>query len=268
MKKITFFLIGLCLIVSCNSITPKLSEILKSADAVELRFLNQNAQPFTLKIDSGANLETVRNLVTDENSPEYKCVADAEISYFKSGQLLLKAQLNLGEDCQMASFIENGQTVFRRLNSANVAELVKLNIAAEGPKASPLDGLKGFLGLWKQVEGIDLVSYEEWKIQSDSLYEGRSWTMYAEKQIYEEKIQLLAEGNDIFYIPIVPGNNGPVRFKMTSLDGNHVIFSNPEHDFPQEISYEMRGDTVLFAKISGVKNGKPGTKEFPLRKVN
>ncbi len=133
---------------------------------------------------------------------------------------------------------------------------------------SPLEGLNGFLGLWKQDEGIDLVSYEEWKKVSNNFYQARSWTMYGGKQVYEENIELRAENGEIFYIPHVVENQGPVRFKMTSLEGNLATFENPEHDFPQKITYEMRGDTMLFARISGAKNGKEGSKEFPLRRAN
>ena len=132
---------------------------------------------------------------------------------------------------------------------------------------SPLEGLKGFLGLWKQDEGVNLISYEEWKKVSDNFYQARSWTMYNDKQVYEENIELKAENGEVYYIPHVVENKGPVRFKMTSLEGNLATFENPAHDFPQKITYEMRGDTMLFARISGVKNGKEGSKEFPLRRA-
>ena len=46
-----------------------------------------------------------------------------------------------------------------------------------------------------------------------------------------------------------------------------AVFENPQHDFPQRISYELKGDGTLLAAIEGTKNGKTRRVEFPYRPV-
>jgi hypothetical protein len=134
-------------------------------------------------------------------------------------------------------------------------------------KKGPLEPLSFFIGRWTQVEGPELISYEDWTRGTDSSWTGKSWTMYQADTVFYEKIELKAEGKDIFYIPTIDENAGPVRFKMTGLKDKSVVFENPEHDFPQKITYEARGDSMLFATISGSKDGQEAKKEFPLMKV-
>jgi hypothetical protein len=131
----------------------------------------------------------------------------------------------------------------------------------------PLAPLSFFLGRWSQTEGPDLVSYEQWARVSDSVWQGSSWTLYHTDTVFSEKLELKAEGKDIYYIPTVKENEGPVRFKMTKLEDRIVTFENPEHDFPQKITYEARGDTMLYAKISAMVNGKESAKAFPLKRI-
>jgi Domain of unknown function (DUF6265) len=143
-----------------------------------------------------------------------------------------------------------------------------IDSATTQPVTNPkLEQLAWFIGRWTQVEGPDLVSFEEWKRASPTLFEGKSWTQYHTDTVHVETIDLVLEGEDIYYIPTVPENNGPVRFKMTKLEGKAVSFENPEHDFPQKISYALQGDSLLMATISGSKGGQEAKKEFPLRRV-
>jgi hypothetical protein len=91
--------------------------------------------------------------------------------------------------------------------------------------------------------------------------------LYHTDTVHSETIELLWEGDDIFYIPTVKGNAGPVRFKLTENNGQSAVFENPEHDFPTKITYENRGDSMLYAKISGMVKGKEVAKEFPLQRA-
>lgn len=135
------------------------------------------------------------------------------------------------------------------------------------PEPTKLERLSWFLGSWTQVEGPDLVSYENWSPNTDHSFKGNAFTLYHTDTVHTEKIELLWEGDDIFYIPTVKENDGPVRFKMTSSTENSAVFENPEHDFPTKILYEARGDTMLFAQISGMVKGKEVKKDFPLMKA-
>lgn len=42
-----------------------------------------------------------------------------------------------------------------------------------------------------------------------------------------------------------------------------AALENPQHDFPQKISYTLKGDGSLVAAIEGTKGGKARRVEFP-----
>lgn len=84
-----------------------------------------------------------------------------------------------------------------------------------------------------------------------------------------ESIVLKKEGDDIFYIPTVKGQNNdqPVKFKLTSSSANQLVFENPAHDFPQKISYTLETEGSLMAEISGIVNGQQRARKFPMKKL-
>jgi hypothetical protein len=47
----------------------------------------------------------------------------------------------------------------------------------------------------------------------------------------------------------MPNGGAPVRFPMTQTEAGRVTFENPEHDFPQRVSYARTADR-LSAEIS------------------
>jgi hypothetical protein len=111
---------------------------------------------------------------------------------------------------------------------------------------------------------------EEWNQLNDSTFSGKSYMITATDSIALESILLRKEGNDLYYIPIVKGQNNdqPVKFKLTSADGTSMVFENPSHDFPQKISYTLEGERSLMAEISGMMNGQQRSRKFPMRKAN
>jgi len=44
------------------------------------------------------------------------------------------------------------------------------------------------------------------------------------------------------------------------------VFENPQHDFPQRISYKLNPDGTLLAAIDGTKAGKIRRVEFPYKR--
>jgi hypothetical protein len=110
---------------------------------------------------------------------------------------------------------------------------------------------------------------EEWSRLNDSTYTGKSYMITATDSISLESIVLKKEGNDIFYIPTVKGQNNdqPVKFKLTSSSPNQLVFENPAHDFPQKITYTLESENSLLAEISGVINGQQRSRKFPMKKL-
>lgn len=105
---------------------------------------------------------------------------------------------------------------------------------------------------WVNAEG-ELVCYEHWKKVNDSLFEGGSETVKNGDTVFTEKLKLLKQNNDIFYVANVKHNPAPVYFKFTGLETGKAVFENPDHDFPKKISYELN-DGILHAYIEGLSN--------------
>lgn len=84
-----------------------------------------------------------------------------------------------------------------------------------------------------------------------------------------EKIQLVSREGNLFYIPTVRDqNNGqPITFALRTLSPEMIVFENPEHDFPQVISYTKMSSDSLVARISGMRNGQHREQRFGMRRV-
>jgi hypothetical protein len=66
-----------------------------------------------------------------------------------------------------------------------------------------------------------------------------------------ETVELVKEGNAVFYIPVAYGQNDdkPVRFALTGITASAYTFENREHDFPKRIVYDFISSGTLHAYI-------------------
>ena len=109
---------------------------------------------------------------------------------------------------------------------------------------------------------------ESWEKANDSTFNGKSFFIKDKDTLNNETIVLSQKGNDLFYIPVVQGqnNNEPVIFKMTKADAKQLVFENPKHDFPQKITYTKITADSIVAAISGVVNGKTEGESYPMKR--
>ncbi len=123
-------------------------------------------------------------------------------------------------------------------------------------------------GCWANRSG-KITSYELWKKISDTLYEGKSFTIKGDDIAVDETMLLVQRGNDLWYIPTVKNQNDgkQVPFRLTSAENKQLVFENPGHDFPQKITYTQWSADSLVAEISGTIEGKQQSRQFPMRKV-
>lgn len=128
--------------------------------------------------------------------------------------------------------------------------------------------LQWLIGTWenKTVRGS---IYETWTKKSDNEFAGKSFMKREKDTVIFENIRLVKENNHLFYIPAVKNQNGglPIRFGLKTSSETHLVFENPEHDFPQIISYTKINSDSLVAEISGTRNGQPRKQVFPMKRV-
>jgi len=131
-----------------------------------------------------------------------------------------------------------------------------------------LEKASWLIGSW-QNNSVEGNASEIWEKKNDSTYFGKSYFIIGKDTVSSETISLEQNGEQLFYIPIVKEQNGgkPVKFKMTSINNNQIIFENPKHDFPQKISYSLITNDSLLAEISGTMAGKQNSQKFPMKRV-
>ena len=115
--------------------------------------------------------------------------------------------------------------------------------------SSDLEKLSWIIDRWVSTDG-ESTSYEHWEKVNETLFSGGSETMKNGDTVFAEKLKIeLIEGS-VYYVADVAHNPAPVKFKLTFLTDTEAIFENPEHDFPQKISYKyIEGN--LNASIEG-----------------
>lgn len=60
----------------------------------------------------------------------------------------------------------------------------------------------------------------------------------------------------------------PTAFPLKEADNGYAVFENPDHDFPQRITYELAGEMdVLNARIDGTVDGKPMSVNWSYKKM-
>lgn len=141
------------------------------------------------------------------------------------------------------------------------------NNAASTQQYSLTDA-KWLIGAW-QNSSPDGVLTENWKQLNDSLFAGESFFVVANDTLFSETIQLVQQGKELFYVPTVENQNGglPIKFKLTSANGNQLVFENAAHDFPQKITYTLVNKDSLIAEISGLSKGEQKAERFAMGRV-
>lgn len=111
--------------------------------------------------------------------------------------------------------------------------------------------------------------FETWSYRGGNSLSGKSYQIKEADTIIFETVTIQQENDQLLYTPTVTNqNNGkPVIFKSTYITESQLKFENPEHDFPQMITYTKITQDSLVAEISGTSKGNFRKVTFPMKKV-
>jgi hypothetical protein len=120
------------------------------------------------------------------------------------------------------------------------------------------DDLQWIVGTWVRQSDRS-VTYETWRRINDRTYEGEGTRVShaGGDTVFTESLLLAVMGGEVFYIAKVEENVYPVAFRMTSLKEGVAVFENPDHDFPQRITYSHNSGgsmTVLVETLDGTRH--------------
>lgn len=107
------------------------------------------------------------------------------------------------------------------------------------PVLRPFNWLEGTWELEKQNGSSRL---EIWEIENRKMLSGKGISVVKGDSTLLETIGLYKDDRQTWYTPVVSGQNkgAPIPFKLVSAKGNQYVFENPEHDFPQRITYHFK----------------------------
>jgi hypothetical protein len=125
------------------------------------------------------------------------------------------------------------------------------------------------IGTWENKTTTGTM-YETWTKLTDDELSGKGYVLKEMDTLVFETIRLVHEHHGLFYIPTVKSQNDnlPVRFALKTISDTKMVFENPNHDFPQVISYTKISADSLVAEISGIKDGLDRNRTFPMKREN
>lgn len=132
--------------------------------------------------------------------------------------------------------------------------------ASGQPHPSPLDGLAWLGGCWRS-EGAETGSGEQWTPLAGGTLLGVGRTVRAGATVAHEFMQIRQADGKVLYVAH-PAGQIEVAFVLVRGSGSsgpvtEAVFENPEHDFPQRVSYRLEAGGRLRTRIEGQRGGLP-----------
>ncbi len=135
-------------------------------------------------------------------------------------------------------------------------------------QTSNIKKARWLIGTWENKTPNGSI-YETWSKTNDNKFSGKSYILKEKDTVVFENIVLVQEQDGLFYIPTVKNQNdgSAVRFTTKTISETQLVFENPQHGFPQIISYTKISSDSLVAEISGTKNGQEHPQTFGMKRV-
>ena len=117
--------------------------------------------------------------------------------------------------------------------------------------ASDTADLEWLLGCWQTPDGSAL---EVWVKDADSSFLGFGVTTSEGAIRSYELLRIASTEEGAWTYTAHPKGQASATFTATETGDQRVTFTNPEHDYPQRITYERNGDDLL-ASASAMDGG-------------
>lgn len=144
---------------------------------------------------------------------------------------------------------------------------VHSGLAADPPVAKPtLSTLSWLAGAWASDQR-ERQTTEQWMSPAGGTMLGMSRTVAQGRTVEYEFLLLRVDSNGEISYVAKPSGQAEAVFKLIHASATTVVFENPQHDFPQRISYTLHDGGKLTAAIEGTKNGKTRRVEYRYQRV-
>lgn len=116
------------------------------------------------------------------------------------------------------------------------------------------------VGSWESTNG-EYTMHETWSKSSD--YHGQGIVKKGSDTLFTEQLRIMNIAGHWCYIA-TPQEQKPVLFYLMTSTEDELVFVNPEHDFPQKITYHIpdRGNMTAIVEGSTKKGDKKDVYNF------
>jgi hypothetical protein len=135
----------------------------------------------------------------------------------------------------------------------------------EDPALAPVAWLTG---AWVAGNVGEPRTEEHWIPPSGGSMIGVNRTTMEGRTVFFEYLRIeRAEDGGLVYLASPKGRQPATPFRMVDSSPGRVIFENPDHDYPQRITYRRKGETRLVMRIEGEADGTFRTSEWELTRT-
>jgi hypothetical protein len=119
-------------------------------------------------------------------------------------------------------------------------------------------------GCWERTSASGRKFNENWSSRNGRLI-GTAQAVAPDGVRDLEQLRIYLDAATLVY-DAHPSGQARQQFRATEVSATRLVFENPEHDFPQRITYERRGDS-LAARVEGDRAGRRQPQMFAFARV-
>lgn len=132
--------------------------------------------------------------------------------------------------------------------------------------APALASLQFMSGCWQGLGADGALIQESYTASTADLMLGMTRYVRSGKVVDYEFTIIAERDRDLVMTPHPKGQQS-ASFRLKELERGRAVWVNPEHDFPQQISYQKLGGDTLRAAIAGPQEGKTQTIAWAMARV-
>ncbi len=147
-----------------------------------------------------------------------------------------------------------------------IASLVAVPLGASAyMNLSPIEEVRWLAGCWEGPTDRAWTE-EQWMEPRGGTMLGMSRTTHGDSTVGYELMRISERGERLVFTAH-PSGQPAAAFTSAVISATEVVFTNPEHDFPQTIRYRRAGSDSLVARVEGFDGGHPQAIDFPMARV-
>ncbi len=138
--------------------------------------------------------------------------------------------------------------------------------ASDAKDAVSIKRLSWLAGCWA-YDGREPGSAEHWLAPAGGSMLAVTRVIRDGRMVSYEFLRIEETGDGTLRLIAAPVGQATTAFYLAALEARAVAFENPEHDFPQRISYRLVDDVHLVARAESFANGEDVGIDFAMTRT-